>query len=671
MSSYWPFLIPGVVNGAVYALAAVGLVLTYKTTGTFNLAFGAQAYVSAVVYYELREHNGWTLLPALVVAVAVVGPMLGVVLDRLVFRHLRGTPVMVRLAVGIGLLIAIPSVVAIASGGSVDRFAPPSVGPEPLRFYRWGSLNIDSDQLVVIVATAAMVVTLLALLRFTAVGLQMRAVVESPRMAELSGVNASRINSVAWLISSFIAGLAGVLLAPLFATLDPNNYTILVVAAIAAAVFGRLSSISLAVAGGLLLGVGQSLLVKWLPLGSTLAQGLRPSLPFVMLILLLVFLPGLRTRSKTVDPLEGVDPPGQVTGGGRVRELSLPWKLVLLAALTGAASLVLSDFWLNVSARALVFSTIFLSLTLLTGMSGHISLCHGSFVGIGAFVAGQLAVQQDLSVLGGMFIGGAVAGVAGAIVAIPSLRLGGIFLALATLAFGFFADNVVFVQSWALGDVRGIDVPRPVLGPIDFADPAAFYLLSAALLGLAFLFMYAIRGGATGQLLTALRGSEVASQAVGANPTPIKIKVFALSAFMAGIAGGLLGSLQGSISTTNFLTFQSLYWIVIILAVGVYTVRGALVAAHLFVFLPELVSRLPEEYALLQFVVFGMGVLTLARHPEGALDYVLSIPARVRSRMGPEPATESAAAMEFTPSADAATAAANDQSDAATTGAHR
>ena len=279
--------------------------------------------------------------------------------------------------------------------------------------------------------------------------------------------------------------------------------------------------------------------------------------------------------------------------------------LVLAAGGTGAV-LVASDYWLQIGAHALIFSTIFLSLTLLTGMSGHISLCHATFVGIGAFVAGQLALGQGLSIIVGMLVGGVVAALAGAVLAVPAVRLGGIFLALATLAFGLFADNVVFVQGWALGDVRGLDVPRPVLGPVDFASDRAFFLLTVVLLALTVAFMQAVRRGATGQILASLRGSEVGAQSVGVDPTPVKIKVFALSAFVAGTAGGLLGSLQGSISTVNFLTFQSLYWIVVVLAVGVYTVRGAIVAGFLLVFLPELISHLPEQPALAQFVVFGL-----------------------------------------------------------------
>ena len=137
----------------------------------------------------------------------------------------------------------------------------------------------------------------------------MRAVVESPRMTELAGVNADRVGAFSWMLSSFFAGLAGVLLAPLFPQVSSDNYFLLIVAAIAAAAFASLSSLPIAFLGGILLGVLNQVLATKLPTGSVLAQGLRPSLPFVALFLLLVLWPGLRNRRETTDPLAGVDPP--------------------------------------------------------------------------------------------------------------------------------------------------------------------------------------------------------------------------------------------------------------------------------------------------------------------------------------------------------------------------
>ncbi len=628
MSDYFPFLVAGVTEGSIFALVAVGLVLTYRTTGVFNFAFGAQAYMCAVIYYDLRKQQELPVPIAVALSVFVAGPLIGLLLDRLIFRYMTRAPFVTRIGVAIGLTVALPAIVALYTAGE-DKFGPPAVGPTPPRFYEIGSLSIDSDQIVVMVSTVLVVVALGALFRVTALGLQMRAVVESHRLVELAGVDANRANTAAWVLSSTLAALAGVVLAPLSAgSLSAGRFTILVVGAIAAALFARLTSLPLAVAGGLLLGIAQALLVKWLPPASVLAQGIRPAFPFAVMIVLLLFWPGLRNRREAVDPLAGVDPPPAAAGivaGWRERHAAVPLALGLGVIATGVALIVLSPFWQGVTAKAVIMATMFLSFVVLTGLAGHLSLCQAAFSGIGAFTAGQLAVEQGTSIIGGALVGAALAAAVGALVALPALRLGGLFLALATLAFGLMLDNVVFVQSWVAGSgSRGLDVPRPLLGSIDFRANGSFLLLSAIAFAVVALFVWLLRGGTTGGFLTALRGSPIAAAAIGISERRARVVAFTVAAGIAGFAGGLLAAQAGSVAPVNFSTFQSLYWTVVALAVGVATIRSALAAGLLIVFVPELLAELPERWAVLQFVLFGLGVLVLARHPEGALEYVLA-----------------------------------------------
>ena len=175
--------IEGFPVGCVYALVAVGLVLTYKTSGVFNLAFGAQAFLSAAVFLELRNDRDWPLWAAFVVAVVVVGPLVGLLLDRLLFRHMRTASWMVKLATSLGLLVAIPPAVQIWFGKGI-RYSPPSAAPllgiDAQRSFHFGDYNISANRLVTIIATLFIVVVLALLFRYTALGLQMRAVVESP-----------------------------------------------------------------------------------------------------------------------------------------------------------------------------------------------------------------------------------------------------------------------------------------------------------------------------------------------------------------------------------------------------------------------------------------------------------------------------------------------------------
>ncbi|TML36709.1 MAG: branched-chain amino acid ABC transporter permease, partial [Actinobacteria bacterium] len=337
--------------GCVYGLVAVGVVLTYKTSGVFNLAFGAQAFVSAAVYFQLHVRDGWSILPAFAVAVLVVAPLVGFVLDWSLFRYLRSARAVVRHVVTLGLLVALPALgLLVLNFGSSPAFGPKGIVPSGFTVYRLGQYAITRDELATVLITFAAVGFLTALLRLTTIGLRMRAVVESPRMSELAGVNADRVESYSWMLSGLFAGLAGVLLAPLFPPVSADNVFLLIVAAIAAAVFASLSSLPLALAGGLLLGVGGQLLATELPTGSLLAQGLRPSFPFVALFLLLILWPGLARRAEITDPLAGVDPPPPALAAeARSRELTVAtWMAGGAATVAGLwwALSVANAFWI-------------------------------------------------------------------------------------------------------------------------------------------------------------------------------------------------------------------------------------------------------------------------------------------------------------------------------------
>jgi ABC-type branched-subunit amino acid transport system permease subunit len=624
LSSLLHYVIPGVPFGCIYALVAVGLVLTYRSSGVFNLAFGAQAYVSAAVFYDTAGTHRWPTWAAFAVSVFVVGPVVGLVLDRALFRYLRTASAAAKLVAALGLLVGLPALVQALWFGTRAKLRPPAVGPTPEHFYRWHSYGVDSNQVAVIVATVLVVVGLGFLFRSTALGLRMRAVVESPRLLQLNGVNAERVASSAWVLSSVIAALAGVLIAPLYARVDVTNFTVLMVAAIAAAAFGGLRSLPLTLLGGVLLGVGQEVLTKYLPLGNELVKGFRPSVPFILLFGLLLFWPGLRRKDVT-DPLAGVSPPPPPLAASlrdaRLERLNRVFFPAFVAAFMAVSLFALPSFWLFLVTQAIVMSVIFLSFTVVLGMGGQISLCQATFAGVGAFTTAQLATNHGLPVLVGMVVGAGLAALVGMLVALPALRLGGLYLALATFAFGLMADNIVFPQRWAGNGQSGINVPRPRLGPVDFTANRSFFLLAMAVFALCALAVILVRRGTTGQRLAAVRGSEVAAETVGIDPRRAKVVAFALSAAIAGIGGALLASLQGTVSGDSFNYFFSLFWLVLVVTTGVRTVEGAVNAGMALVFFPELLHHLPGRWANLEYVAFGLGALTFARHPEGIVEY--------------------------------------------------
>jgi branched-subunit amino acid ABC-type transport system permease component len=648
-------VLQGTPPGTVYALVALGFVLTYKTSGVFNLAFGAQAYVSAVVYFKTHTEWGWGIVPSLVVSVFLLAPLLGLVLERLLFRHLRTAPAVAKLVVTIGLAVALPALVdLVLSFESIAGVTPVGIVPDGATvFYDpFGVYAFSRNELVAMAVAIVGVVGLGILFRFTGIGLQMRAVVESPRMTELSGVAADRVSAFAWALSSLFAGMAGVLIAPRFNTLTAADFFSLVVVAVAAAAVGRLVSLPLAAVGGLGLGIVIALFNTFLPRWSTdiawlrpLQDNLTPAIPFVILFGVLVFVPSIRRSREAGDPLAGVDPPQPsvtlASAGTRQAAVS---RLLGVALLVGVGAVVLArgdDVWVYLVTQAAVLATIYLSITVITGLAGQISLCQGAFAAIGGFTVFQLVDRYNLSVLVAAVIGGAIAAVVGAVLSLPIRRLSGIWVAIATLAFAFFFDSVMIKFSWVGGGdtalLQGTKVPRPVIGPWDFADDKAFLVLAVVVLALVGAAVVQVRSGTIGQTLRALSGSEVAAQSIGISPARARLVAFAISAFIAGLGGAMLAIHQENVNyPNNFVPFAALFWVVLVVTLGSRTVEGAVTAAAVFAIFDTLVlkgtflgwllrseDRIPDFFPISpkwQMVLFGLGAIQFARHPEGLVE---------------------------------------------------
>jgi len=646
-------VLQGLPPGTVYALVALGFVLAYKTSGVFNLAFGAQAYVSAVVYFKTHTEWGWAVVPSLLVSVVLLAPALGLVLEWLIFRHLRTASAVAKLVVAIGLTVALPAIVELVmSFESVAGVTPEGIAPDGASvFYDpFGVYSFSRNELVAMVVAVAAMGALGAIFRYTAIGLQMRAVVESPRMTELNGIAADRVSAFAWALSSFFAGMAGVLIAPRFNTLAAGEFFNIVVVAVTAAAIGRLVSLPWALLGGIGLGVLISLFNTFLPRWSDdwewlrpLQDNLTPALPFVVLFAILIFVPSLRRTRESSDPLAGVDPPppslgGAVPDGRRL----LVTRLAGTAALVAVAVVVFTradESWIFLVTQAVVLSIIYLSITVLTGFAGQISLCQGTFAAVGAFSVFQLVDRYDLSAIVAAVVGAGIAACVGALLSLPIRRLSGVWVAIATLAFAFFFDAVMVRLSWVgAGDsFSGTPVPRPVIGPWDFGNDKAFLGLTLVVLVVVGAAVVQLRSGTVGRTLGALRGSEVAAQSIGISPARARMSAFAVSAFIAGLGGALLAMLQENVNyATNFSPFAALFWLVLVVTLGARTVEGAVGAGASFsLFDPVILKgtflgwilrspdRIPDIFPLSpkwRFILFGLGTIQFARHPEGIIE---------------------------------------------------
>jgi ABC-type branched-subunit amino acid transport system permease subunit len=255
-------------------------------------------------------------------------------------------------------------------------------------------------------------------------------------------------------------------------------------------------------------------------------------------------------------------------------------------------------------------------------MAGQISLCQTTFAAIGAFTTSQLVSNWNMPVLVTMLIGAVIAAAVGALLSLPALRLGGIFLALATLAFALFFENVMVKFEWLSGGAVPPQIPRPIIGPINFESDKSFFVLSVIILAIVGVIVIWVRSGTTGRYLDALRGSEVAASSIGINPARARIIAFAFSAGIAGLGGGLLAIQERRANySLDFSVFFGLFWVVLVVSIGARTVEGAIQAGFGLKIFPELVLvRILHASPTWQFVFFGIGAFAYAKNPEGTLE---------------------------------------------------
>ncbi|MEU6768429.1 ATP-binding cassette domain-containing protein [Streptomyces sp. NPDC046853] len=633
MSDLLGFVLSGLVSGALYALLATGLVLSYSASGLFNFAHGATAYLCALAFYELHSGFGWPAVPTALLLVCVVAPALGWGLDRLMFRKLARVGETAQIVATIGLLVALPAlglwVVELLedAGASVkpaeNQFGLPGVGPSPAENWQlMDGVGIDSDQLITWVATAVVAIGLWVLMRHTPLGLRLRAAVDNRSLVELRGMSADRLSSVAWMLSSGLAGLAGVLATPLLG-LSSHDFTLFLFVSATAAVLGRFMSIPLAFAGGLGLGVLQNLVAGYADFAEKIT-GFRTAVPFLILFAGLLVM----TRRQRTAGTAAVDAPpiDYLAGKSWLRRWG-PWAVggVLLAL---SFYTVTTPFWSGILAQGLAISLVFISFTVVTGLGAMVSLAQATFVTGAALVAGLL-MSHGWPFIVAALVGTCGAAVLGALVALPALRLGGRSLALATLALAFLADQVLFQMGWLRNGDTGWEIPRAVFGPVDLGDDRAMGVAMVVLVAAAVAALSALRGSATGRAMLAVRSAPAAAMASGVSVVRTKLLLFTLSAGMAGFGGVMYASFNTRITATDFTAMTGLVWLAVVVAAGVRRPQFAVVAGLVFAIVPHLIADYVTESVQLPVILFGLAGLALANDPDG---YCAAVSVRMHRR---------------------------------------
>ncbi len=606
MEDFLRTLLIGLATGSVYALASVGLVLTYKTSRILNLGYGALAMFTTFVYWQLTVQWGMPLWLSALIVILVVAPLLGFFLDAQLFRRLEGQPIVIGLIATVGLTVLLQGIV-IKIWTAETRTVPSLFPQTPIKIV--GGATLGTDQVMILFISLGSAAVLAAMLRFTRIGIAFRAVVDNRAVAGLMSINTNLISGLAWALGTSFAALTGILLAPrLF--LDPITLPFFIIAfLLGAAIVGYLESLPLAFAGGLLIGVAQAFLVQYGTFRGVIGN-IGNATPFLIVTILLLLAPGRLRRA--------------ATGGSfvvRTRELAEHASPVARVGVGVALFVFIAVFpllsdsisWQRSLSFGLVHALIFLSLVILTGFSGQISLGHTAFIGIAAFSAAHFVTDLGWPVWIA-FIAGAFAAVpAGALIGLVAVRLQGLFLGLMTLAFAFMAQDLFFAESFVSGREGSIPLPRPPGAESDIA----FYYLVLAVLVLFVVVAANLRSGRTGRVLAALRDSETASRSLGINVLRYKVFIFSLSALIAAF-GGILASMQReSVNRLDFLPFYAIVFLTVSVLGGVFHIGGA-IAAGLFYGLYRQVFRTVPVMLDIQLILFGLGAtLALAKNPEG------------------------------------------------------
>ena len=622
------YVFAGIALGSIYAIAASGLVVTYVASGVLNFAFGSMAFFLARFYYYLNSQEGWSQAPAALVSIVLAGPALGALLYLLLFRHLRLASSLIKIVSTIGVSVALPPAALLLFGNDTISTAP-GLAPTPVHVYTIFGAVASLDQIIAFGCVLAVVLIGTAVMQLTKIGLRVRAMVDTPAMTSLSGVNPSAISLGVWMVATALAGLAGVLAAP-SSGLTPDGMTALMASGFAALVAARLRSIPATVAVAMGMGILTDVIQEWLPVNSSLTSAILSSIPaFVIAVFLIIYLAFSRQVNEAASTGGALDRAIRPQGGAAdiaksgastavvaARTGWSPYMLgpVVVIALVALLPILLTGYWLTLLGTGLAFSVIFLSYTMVIGEGGMIWLCQASFAAIGAIGTAQLATVHGMNPLAAVVISALVATVAGLVIGALTIRLGNLYVALVTLTFGLLADTLIFTRNAFYQEGLGVQVSRP---GFLLSDRAFSYFALAVFIVIAVIVVN-LRRSTTGLALAAVRYSEPGARTLGLSVLSLKLLVAGIAAFIAAIGGGLLALNLDSAVPTAYTTFTGLIWMAVLVTVGLRSIAAAVLAGIAFTLLPGVFQTyLPAAWGNVPTLLFGLGAVLVAMNPDG------------------------------------------------------
>ena len=626
MPNLGPFIVSGLATGAIYALSAVAIVILFRASGVVNLAQGAIGALSAIIAWQVGNSGG----PAWIGWLAGVAAAIAVSLTygRLLAPRVAHSDPVVRAVATLGLALVLLGVMDFFWGeyGRVLRLPTDSLGVRIL------DVRVTYTRLIALGLTCVVTVGTILFLGWTRMGLAMRALANRREISALLGVPVLKVDSWAWVMSGLIAGVSGILLASL-ARMQPLFLTFMVIPAIAAAIAGRVQSLGIAVVGGLAIGVIEAIGTPFPSVASY-----RTLTPFVFAIVALIFL------QRHGQPLIGggaglgADDVRSGSAAGSVRHGALAG---IAAGVTAALVVALampelaSSYWLRVLTASAILALGSLATGILYAQLGMVSLCQFALVGIGGWVALRswhaLHWPFEMSLL----CGGVGAALLGLVFGLPALRMRGLYLALVTLMIAGGFQVVITAIDFPDGGAGFIgkiyNGPRLYMGRPELATTdAAYFRYCVLALVIAYLIVLWHQRSRVGRAWAMIRRSEACALSASVNIVAYKIWAFALAGFLAGICGGLLAGLIGTLDLTSFPASESILLFAVTVIGGAYSWLGPILAGLLLRAVPGLLNDWHID-GNVATIVFGAGLLhALITAPRGIAGQILDAVGRIK-----------------------------------------
>ncbi len=619
------FALLGLSIGGPYGLLSGGVIVIYRGSGVLNIAQGAFAFMGATVYYELRTSYGWPTVPSIMAAIAS-GMLLGAATQQLVMRPMRRSSPLTRVIATLGIMVFLESFI---DWRIQDHFylVPSFLPAHPIKVA--DGVVVGSDRMIILGLSLALTLVLGFVYSRTRFGLVTSAVATNEQASSALGHSPNLIATLNWTIGGGLGATAGVLLAPIIGV-APNSITLFIVPALAAALLGRFSSFGLMMAAALALGVAQSEFTRYAP--ST--PGLGYAVAFALTLLVLA----IRGENLPGRGAAAISLPAVGRGGFR-------WKIVLpLVVVAALVSHTFSPTWQTAFSLSCIGVILALSVVVITGFAGQLSLCQFTLGGMAAWVSGQLAIHIGLPFSLALVVGPLAMIPVGILVGLPALRTRGISLAVTTLGLAVVADAMIFNNSKLTGGLGGTFV-----GEIKFLGWSVYpvthewrYGLITLLCALLCGYVVAtVRDSPTGRRLLAVRSNERAAASLGISVPTVKLYAFTVSAVIAGVGGVLFAYIEPNINYAAFSPLASILLVLFVVLAGIGFASGSLVAGLIYTggVVTQVAIDLFASTQIYEAIASGLLVVNLVLSPDGLvklqIDQVTAIRTWLRRRLRP------------------------------------